>query len=193
MARRTLTAERRDREPRLGVRGRAAQDARADGHQRRLVIRRRGARRCRRPRRNVVARCFPMAAAWPGRTTFADLAHRQLRRRDAALALPEPPPGREARLPDPGFARFRGDGEAHLFSPKIAGEIQALARSAPDGAGRSRRPRGGARHSTGARSPGPPTARAVPRDELRVRRAVADPARRCRARQGIVRGSSSRR
>ena len=76
---------------------------------------------------SVVARCFPMAAAWPGRTTFADLAERQLRRRDAAAALPEPAPGREARLPDPGFARFRGDGEAHLFSPKIAGEIQALA------------------------------------------------------------------
>ena len=76
---------------------------------------------------SVVARCFPMAAAWPGRTTFADLADRQLRRRDATAALPEPPPGREARLPDPGFARFRGDGEAHLFSPKIAGEIQALA------------------------------------------------------------------
>ena len=64
----------------------------------------------------VVARCFPTAAAWPGRTTLADLADRQLRRRAAALAIPEPQPGRELRLPDPGFARFRADGEAHLFS-----------------------------------------------------------------------------
>ena len=75
---------------------------------------------------SVVARCFPTAAAWPGRTTLADLAERQIRRRAAALAIPEPAAGREPRLPDPGFARFRADGEAHLFSPKIAGEITLL-------------------------------------------------------------------
>ena len=75
---------------------------------------------------SVVARCFPTAAAWPGRTTLADVADRQIRRRDAALAIPEPAAGREPRLPDPGFARFRADGEAHLFSPRIAGEIQVL-------------------------------------------------------------------
>ena len=67
---------------------------------------------------------------WPGRVTFADLADRQLRRRDAALAIPAPPPGREPRMPDPGFARFRGDGEAHLFAPRIVGEIQAIADTA---------------------------------------------------------------
>ena len=39
---------------------------------------------------SVVARCFPTAAAWPGRTTLADVADRQIRRRDAALAIPEP-------------------------------------------------------------------------------------------------------
>src|SRR5207342_3982301 len=76
--------------------------------------------------RSVVARCFPTAAAWPGRTTLADLGARQIRRRAAALAIPEPAAGREPRLPDPGFARFRADGEAHLFSPRIAGEIQVL-------------------------------------------------------------------
>ncbi len=75
----------------------------------------------------VVARCFPAAAAWPGRVTFGDLARRQLARLDAALALPEPPPGREARLPDPGFARFRADGEAHLYAPKIVAAVQGLA------------------------------------------------------------------
>ena len=78
----------------------------------------------------VVARCFPTAAAWPGRVTFAELADRQLRRREAALAIPAPPPGREPRMPDPGFARFRGDGEAHLFAPRIVGEIQAIADTA---------------------------------------------------------------
>ena len=75
----------------------------------------------------VVARCFPSAAAWPGRVGFADLARRQLQRLDAALALPEPPPGREARLPDPGLARFRADGEVHLYAPRIVQTIQAVA------------------------------------------------------------------
>jgi glutamate synthase (NADPH/NADH) large chain/glutamate synthase (ferredoxin) len=76
--------------------------------------------------RSVVARCFPAAAAWPGRVTLADLARRQLARLAAAEALPEPAPGREARLPDPGFARFRADGEAHLYAPKIVGAVQEL-------------------------------------------------------------------
>ena len=112
----------------------------------------------------VVATCFPMAAAWPGRTTFKDLAERQLRRRDAANALPEPAPGREARLPDPGFARFRGDGETHLFSPKIAGEIQALATI---GAGDDVEAALAQYRGALAR---PADAPAVPRDGLRVRR-----------------------
>ena len=67
---------------------------------------------------SVVARCFPTAAAWPGRTTFPDLAGRQLRRAAASAAIAPPAPGREPRLPDPGFARFRADGEAHMFSPE---------------------------------------------------------------------------
>jgi glutamate synthase (ferredoxin) len=75
---------------------------------------------------DIIERCFPTAAAWPGRTTMVDLGERMMRRRDAAIALPEPAPGREARLPDPGFARFRADGEAHLFAPRIASEIQVL-------------------------------------------------------------------
>ncbi len=78
---------------------------------------------------DVIARCFPNAAAWPGRTTLADLGERALRRRAAALALPPTPAGREPRLPDPGWARFRADGEAHLFSPGIAKEIQVLSGS----------------------------------------------------------------
>ena len=82
---------------------------------------------------DVVARCFPAAAAWPGRVTLTDLAERQMRRLSAARDLPEPLPGREARLPDPGFARFRGDGEAHLYAPKIVGAVQDLTATASNG------------------------------------------------------------
>jgi glutamate synthase domain-containing protein 2 len=118
----------------------------------------------------VVARCFPTAAAWPGRTTLADLGERQIRRRAAALAIAEPAAGREPRLPDPGFARFRADGEAHLFSPRIAGEITLLAVGGPDGIdmsdidGRLARYRGALDR--------PATDRLVPRDELRIRPAA---------------------
>ena len=118
---------------------------------------------------SVVARCFPTAAAWPGRTTFGDLAQRQIRRRVASLAIPEPAAGREPRLPDPGFARFRADGEAHLFSPTVAKEITLLAVGGPGGVpvgdvdAHLARYRSVVDRSTADR--------AVPRDELRIRRA----------------------
>ena len=115
----------------------------------------------------VVARCFPTAAAWPGRTTFTDLAERQLRRAAASAAIAPPVPGREPRLPDPGFARFRADGEAHMFSPKNAAVITALANNgtADDVDAALARYR-----EALARGPAD---RAVPRDELRVRRVLA--------------------
>ncbi len=122
---------------------------------------------------DVIARCFPMAAAWPGRTTLGDLGERALRRRTAALALPPTPAGREPRLPDPGFARFRGDGEAHLFAPKFATEIQVLSGSKADdsidlAAGLDTAL---ARYRAAlARDAAAPS---VPRDELRIRRAPA--------------------
>jgi glutamate synthase domain-containing protein 2/glutamate synthase domain-containing protein 1/glutamate synthase domain-containing protein 3 len=117
----------------------------------------------------VIARCFPTAAAWPGRTTFADLAERQIRRREASLAILEPAAGREPRLPDPGFARFRADGEAHLFSPTVAKEITLLAVGGPDGVAPADIDSQLARYrSVVDRSS---TDRAVPRDELRVRHA----------------------
>ena len=108
----------------------------------------------------VVAHCFPTAAAWPGRIGFADLAKRQLRRLEAAHALPEPLPGREARLPDPGYARFRADGEAHLYAPKIVAAVQAVAARDADDAGL-------AEYREALRRDA-----AVVRDELRVRPAL---------------------
>ena len=138
---------------------------------------------------SVVARCFPTAAAWPGRTTLADLAERQIRRRDAALAIPEPAAGREPRLPDPGFARFRADGEAHLFSPRIAGR--------DPGPVRARRDRTDATHRRRRRRPGPLSRRARPsgRGALRAARRAPGPDRgragsrwpRSRTRRAIVR------
>ena len=80
---------------------------------------------------DVIDRCFPMAAAWPGRTTIGEIGERIVGRREAAIALPPRAPGREARLPDPGFARFRADGETHLFAPRVASEIQLMSGAAP--------------------------------------------------------------
>ena len=91
----------------------------------------------------VIERCLPAVAAWPGRLGFADLAARQLRRLGAARRLEEgrPPAGREPtpspatspspaarepRLPDEGLARYRGDGERHLWAPASVGAAQAL-------------------------------------------------------------------
>ena len=73
----------------------------------------------------IVARCFPAAAAWPGRLEAADLARVQLTRLEEARALAAAV--RPDRLPDPGFARFRGDGELHLYSPANASALTALA------------------------------------------------------------------
>ncbi len=119
---------------------------------------------------DVIERCFPMVAAWPGRTTLADLADRQLRRREAALALPPTPAGREPRLPDPGFARFRADGEAHLFSPAIAKEIQVLSGSLPGDDASAEAGIDAALTRYRAALARPLDAPSVPRDELHVRR-----------------------
>jgi glutamate synthase domain-containing protein 2/glutamate synthase domain-containing protein 1/glutamate synthase domain-containing protein 3 len=78
---------------------------------------------------DVRMRCFPAAPAWPGRVGFADLAARQLRRRDVALAVAATTPSN--KLQDPGFARFRADGEIHRYAPKIVAEIQAASGFAP--------------------------------------------------------------
>ena len=135
----------------------------------------------------VVARCFPTAAAWPGRVTFAELADRQLRRRAAALAIPAPPPGRAA-LPDPGFARFRAMARrtcSHRDRRRDPGDRGHRRRPSPS------RPSWGA---TGPRSAWSSADRAVPRDELRVRRPRPRPrSRRSSRRARSCAASSSRR
>ena len=73
----------------------------------------------------VVARCFPSAAAWPGRIGFRALGERGLRRLDTARTLTEAGDG--ARLVDPGLARFRTDGELHLYAPAVVKAMQAVA------------------------------------------------------------------
>ncbi len=77
----------------------------------------------------VVARCFPAAPGWPGSVTFEDLADRQLRRRADAVALAS---SGAARLPDRGLARYRGDGERHLYAPPIVAATQRLAGEGTD-------------------------------------------------------------
>ncbi|HEU4672425.1 MAG TPA: glutamate synthase large subunit [Candidatus Limnocylindrales bacterium] len=72
----------------------------------------------------VVDCCFPAAPGWPGSVGFEDLARRQLARRADAIALAS---SAAARLPDRGLARYRGDGERHLYAPPIVAAIQRLA------------------------------------------------------------------
>jgi glutamate synthase domain-containing protein 2/glutamate synthase domain-containing protein 1/glutamate synthase domain-containing protein 3 len=117
---------------------------------------------------NMIGRCFPAAAAWPGRVTLADLAERQLRRIEAAKALPEPLPGREARLPDPGFARFRGDGEAHLYAPRIVGAVQELVSVGGADGG----PIDGIDHALASYRETLGRSAAVVRDDIRIRKAT---------------------
>jgi len=69
----------------------------------------------------VTRRCFPAAPSWPGTVDFAAIADRQLRRLAAASALPS-----GDRLPDPGFVRFRADGEHHFYAPPIVKAVQTL-------------------------------------------------------------------
>ena len=78
----------------------------------------------------VVARCFPAAPGWPGTVGFEELGRRILARVEAARGLAdETAPN---KLVDPGFARFRADGEHHGYAPVVVGAIQALATDGTD-------------------------------------------------------------
>ena len=70
----------------------------------------------------VTGRCFPAAPSWPGTIGFTALAEAQLRRLASA-----PVEGPGIKLPDPGWARYRSDGERHLYAPSIVKAIQDLA------------------------------------------------------------------
>ncbi len=79
----------------------------------------------------VVGRCFPSAAAWPGRVDFDELGRRILRRLTVAREMDAA--GERARLDDPGLARYRADGELHLYAPPVVRALQIVADgSAPD-------------------------------------------------------------
>ncbi|HEY7968784.1 MAG TPA: glutamate synthase central domain-containing protein, partial [Candidatus Limnocylindrales bacterium] len=71
---------------------------------------------------DVRDRCFPAAPAWRGRIGLGELAERQLRRRAASRTIAAETPSN--KLHDPGFARFRADGETHRYAPAIVSEIQ---------------------------------------------------------------------
>ncbi len=114
---------------------------------------------------SVVATCFPVAPAWPGSVGLATIGRRQLRRRTASASLASI--GEAHRLPDPGFARFRSDGEAHLYAPSVVREIQALAR--PDGSGGAEVDGAGIDAALGRYRAGIARSTAVVRDQLAIR------------------------
>jgi glutamate synthase domain-containing protein 2/glutamate synthase domain-containing protein 1/glutamate synthase domain-containing protein 3 len=72
----------------------------------------------------VVARCFPAAPGWSGSVGFAQIGGRVMRRLGAARLLEAK--GTAARLPDIGLARFRGDGERHLYAPAVVKVLQGV-------------------------------------------------------------------
>ena len=102
----------------------------------------------------VRERCFSSAPAWPGRVGFAELAQRQLQRRAAAASIAAETPSN--KLQDPGFARFRADGEVHRYAPKIVAEIHGASGFAPPAE----------RDADAASQPSP----TVIRDLIRIRR-----------------------
>ncbi len=120
---------------------------------------------------DLLRRCFPGAPAWRGTVGLRAIGERGIRRAATAASIAAETPSN--KLPDPGFARFKADGEAHLFSPKIAGEISALV-AVDDPAeidaalGRYRDALAAAASGVGGAAAG-----AVVRDGIRIRRAPA--------------------
>ena len=79
---------------------------------------------------SVVDRCFPAAPRIAGIATLERLGAEAIARHAAAYgAAPAP------ALVDPGFARFRADGELHAFAPAIVKATQVLAAGHPAGVG----------------------------------------------------------
>ena len=82
----------------------------------------------------VVDRCFPAAPRTAGTATLERLGAETLARHAAAY-LEAPAPAPAPPLVDPGFARFRADGELHAFAPAVVKATQALAAGHPTGVG----------------------------------------------------------
>ncbi len=82
----------------------------------------------------VADRCFPAAPRTTGVATLARLGAEGLARHAAAF-LDVPAPAPAPALADPGFARFRADGELHAFAPGVVRAAQALAAGHPVGVG----------------------------------------------------------
>ncbi len=82
----------------------------------------------------VAERCFPAAPRTSGSATLERFAGEALARHAAAY-LDVPAPAAAPALLDPGFARFRADGELHAFAPAVVKATQALAAGHPAGIG----------------------------------------------------------
>jgi glutamate synthase domain-containing protein 2/glutamate synthase domain-containing protein 1/glutamate synthase domain-containing protein 3 len=72
---------------------------------------------------DVIERCFTGTPSKLGGIGFNEIAEDVLTRHTEAFATPE------AKLPDPGFVRFRKEGEAHGYNPTVAKSIQKFAES----------------------------------------------------------------
>jgi glutamate synthase (ferredoxin) len=71
----------------------------------------------------LIKRCFAGTPSRLGGIGLAEVEADALRRHREAFTEPV------AKLPDPGFVRFRKDGEAHAYNPTVAKALQAAAAS----------------------------------------------------------------
>ena len=145
------------RKPPRRVRRRPPQDARPDGHQHGGLVHRRW--RCSRasssPMRSDGAASRarrPGLARSGSRTSPIASCGAAQRRPRSSRALPA------NKLQDPGFARFRADGELHLYAPRTVAEVQSVSSFAE--------PRSPAQGDAAAGAARP----SVVRDLLRIRR-----------------------
>ncbi len=78
--------------------------------------------------KTIIDRSFAGTPSRLGGIGFTEIETDILRRHQDAWELPT------AKLPDPGFVRFRKDGEAHAFNPTVVKALQAAAVSNDSGA-----------------------------------------------------------
>jgi len=71
----------------------------------------------------LIDRCFAGTPSRLGGITLKEIGEDVIKRHGAAFNEPT------AKLPDPGFARFRKEGEAHAFNPTVTKSLQAAAAS----------------------------------------------------------------